>query len=163
MTLATLALSAAGLIGIAVQEGYRDVAYIPTKGDVPTLGFGTTPREDGSPVQMGDRTNPVEALQRKQRDLVTFEGAIKRCVTVPLYQHEYDAYVDMAYNIGASAFCNSTMVRRLNAGDYTGACRAILMWNRVGTQRCDVPGNRVCWGLWLRRQQTMQQCLGGAA
>lgn len=158
--IAALALSASALIGIALQEGYTDKAIIPTKGDVPTLGFGTTTRPDGSPVQMGDRTNPVEALQRKQRDLVKFEGAIKRCVTVPLYQHEYDAYVDMAYNIGSGAFCGSTMVKRLNAGDYTGACNAILMWKRVDQQDCSVPGNRICWGLWQRRLATHQQCLG---
>lgn len=155
-----LGLSAASLIGIAVSEGYRDAAYIPTKGDVPTLGFGTTTRPDGSPVRMGDTTNPVEALQRKARDLQKFEGALKTCVKVPLYQHEYDAYVDMAYNIGSGAFCGSTMVRRLNAGDYEGACNAILMWKRVGQQDCSVPGNKVCWGLWQRRLATHKQCLG---
>lgn len=158
--IAALALSAFGLIGIALQEGYTDKAIIPTKGDVPTLGFGTTTRPDGSAVQMGDKTNPVDALQRKQRDLLKFEGAIKRCVTAPLYQHEYDAYVDMAYNIGSGAFCSSTMVKRLNAGDYTGACNAILMWTRVDKQDCSIPGNRVCWGLWQRRQATHKQCLG---
>ncbi len=156
----TLALSASALIGIAVNEGYKDAAYIPTKDDVPTIGFGTTTRPDGSPVRMGDVTNPVEALQRKQRDLVRFEGAVKSCVKVPLYQHEYDAYVDFSYNIGTSAFCGSTVVKRLNAGDYQGACDAILMWKRVAQQDCSVPGNRICWGLWQRRQATHKQCLG---
>ncbi len=159
-TIGSLVLSAASLIGIAVNEGYKDTAYIPTKGDVPTIGFGTTTRPDGTPVQLGDRTNPVEALQRKARDLVKFEGAVKQCVIVPLYQHEYDAYVDMAYNIGSGAFCGSTLVRRLNAGDYQGACDAILMWKRVAQQDCSIPGNRVCWGLWQRRLVTHRQCLG---
>lgn len=158
--IAGLALSAAALIGVALQEGYEQKAYVPTKGDKVTIGFGTTTRPDGTPVQMGDKTNPVEALQRKQRDLVKFEGAIKRCVTVPLYQHEYDAYVDMAYNIGPSAFCKSTMVRRLNTGDYRGACDAILLWTRVGPQDCAEPGNKICWGLWERRKATHMQCLG---
>lgn len=158
--IASLVLSAAGLIGIAVNEGYTDGAIIPTKGDRPTLGFGTTTRPDGSPVQMTDRTNPVEALRRKARDLQKFEGALKMCVKVPLYQHEYDAYVDMAYNIGSGAFCSSTMVRRLNAGDYQGACDAIIMWKRVGQQDCSIPGNRICWGLWQRRIATHQKCLG---
>jgi lysozyme len=158
--LAALTLSAASLIGIAISEGYTDHAIIPTKGDVPTLGFGTTTRPDGSPVQMGDTTNPVDALQRKARDLQKFEGALKRCVTVPLYQHEYDAFVDLAYNIGPGAFCASTVVKRLNAEDYQGACDAILMWKRVGQQDCSVKGNRVCWGLWQRRLATHQQCLG---
>lgn len=153
-----LAFSAAALIGLAVSEGYTDRAIIPTKGDVPTLGFGTTTRPDGSPVQMGDRTNPVEALQRKARDIQKFEGALKQCVTVPLHQAEFDVYVDHAYNIGTAAFCSSTIVRRLNAGDYAGACDAILMWRRVGQQDCSVPGNRVCWGLWERRLAAHAKC-----
>lgn len=154
-----LAFSAAALIGLAVSEGYTDRAIIPTKGDVPTLGFGTTTRPDGSPVQMGDRTNPVEALQRKARDVQKFEGALKSCVQVPLHQAEYDVYVDHAYNIGTAAFCSSTIVRRLNAGDYAGACDAILMWRRVGGQDCSQPGNRVCWGLWERRLQAHEKCM----
>lgn len=153
-----LAFSAAALIGLAVSEGYTDRAIIPTKGDVPTLGFGTTTRPDGSPVQMGDRTNPVEALQRKARDIQKFEGALKQCVTVPLHQAEFDVYVDHAYNIGTAAFCSSTIVRRLNAGDYAGACDGILMWRRVGQQDCSVPGNPVCWGLWKRRLAAHAKC-----
>lgn len=160
IAIAALALSASSLIGLAVSEGYTDRAIIPTKGDVPTLGFGTTTRPDGTPVRMGDTTNPVDALQRKHRDLVRFEGAIKQCVHVPLHQAEYDVYVDMAYNIGTAGFCGSTIVRRLNAQDYAGACRAILMWNRVAQQRCDVPGNRVCWGLWQRRLALHERCMG---
>lgn len=154
-----LTLSASALIGLAVSEGYTDRAIIPTKGDVPTIGFGTTTRPDGSPVQMGDRTNPVEALQRKQRDLLKFEGAIKQCVKVPLHQAEFDVYVDMAYNIGTAGFCGSTIVKRLNAGDYAGACDAILMWKRVAAQDCSVPGNRVCWGLWERRKAAHAKCM----
>ncbi|MDZ4282829.1 MAG: lysozyme [Hydrogenophaga sp.] len=160
--IAGLMFSAAALIGLALSESYTDKAIIPTKGDVPTLGFGTTTRPDGSPVRMGDTTTPVDALQRKARDLQKFEGAIKQCVTVPLYQHEYDAYVDMAYNIGQGAFCGSTIVKRLNASDYKGACDAILMWKRVAQQDCSVPGNRICWGLWQRRLATHKQCLGPA-
>lgn len=158
--IAALAFSAAALIGLAVSEGYTDQAIIPTKGDVPTLGFGTTTRPDGTAVRMGDKTDPVQALQRKARDLEKFEGALKACVRVPLHQAEYDVYVDHAYNIGAGAFCSSTLVRRLNAQDYAGACDAILMWRRVGAQDCSVPGNRICWGLWERRKAAHAKCMG---
>lgn len=159
LIIGALSLSASALIGLAVSEGYRDAAYIPTKGDVPTVGFGSTTRPDGSPVQMGDRTDPVQALQRKARDLQTFEGALKTCVHAPLYQAEYDVYVDHAYNIGSGAFCSSSIVKRLNAGDYAGACDAILMWKRVGAQDCSQPGNRVCWGLWERRLAAHARCM----
>ena len=53
IAVAALSLSAAGFVGILLSEGYTDTAIIPTKGDVPTLGFGSTFREDGSRVQIG--------------------------------------------------------------------------------------------------------------
>lgn len=157
MWLAALVLSAAGLVGIAVDEGYSDKAIPdPVKGKaVPTIGFGTT-----GGVKMGDTTTPVKALQRKLQDVQGYENALKHCVTVPLYQHEFDVYIDLSYNIGSSAFCGSTLVKRLNAGDYPGACDAILMWRRVGNVDCSAPGNKTCSGLWARRQRLRQQCLG---
>ena len=169
---AALGLSAAALVGLVLHEGYRDRAIIPVKGDVPTLGFGSTTRSDGSPVRMGDTTTPVKALQRKLVDVQRFEGALKKCIKVPLHQHEYDAYVNLAYNIGpgksgvADGFCEakrggpSTLVMRLNASDYVGACDAILMWSRVGDVDCSAPGNKSCSGLWERRQRLHRQCLG---
>ena len=115
--IAALALSAAGFVGIALTESYTDRAVIPVPGDVPTLGFGTT---EG--VKMGDKTTPPKALVRALSDVSKFEGALKRCVKVELHQWEYDAFVSLAYNIGPGAFCGSTLVKKLNAGDYAGAC-----------------------------------------
>lgn len=158
--IALLALSAAGLVGIAVDEGYTQRAVPdPVKGTaVPTLGFGTT-----GGVKMGDSTTPVKALVRKLSDVQGFEGALKACVQVPLHQAEYDAYINLAYNIGPAAFCKSTLVRRLNTLDYAGACDAILMWRRVGSTDCSEPGNHTCPGLWARRQRLHAQCLGNPA
>jgi len=157
--LAALVLSAAGLVGIAVDEGYSAKAYPdPVLGaKVPTIGFGTT-----GGVKMGDTTTPVKALQRKLSDVQSFEGALKHCVQVPLHQYEYDAYINLAYNIGPTAFCSSTLVKRLNAHEYPGACDAILMWKMAGDVDCSAPGNKTCSGLWARRQRLHQQCLGQA-
>jgi lysozyme len=146
--IAALSLSAAAFVGILTYEGYKESAYIPVPGDVPTIGFGTT---DG--VKMGDRTNPVAAVNRAIVDVAQFEGAIKQCVKVPLYQYEYDAYVSLAYNIGSGAFCRSTLVRKLNKEDYTGACYEILRWNKMG--------NQVLPGLTRRRQGEFIKCMGG--
>lgn len=157
--LAGLAISAAALVGIAVDEGYKDKAYAdPVKGTaVPTLGFGTT-----GGVKMGDTTTPVAALQRTLVDVQQFERSLKACVKVPLHQWEYDAYVHLEYNIGATNFCTSTLVKRLNAGDYQGACNAILMWKRVGDVDCSAPGNKTCSGLWERRKRLHKSCLGAS-
>ena len=167
--IAALVLSAAGLVGIAVNEGYTSKAVPDSvKGvAVPTHGFGTT-----GGVRMGDTTTPPKALARLLSDVRRFEGALKQCVKVPLHQYEYDAYVDLAYNIGpgksgvADGFCESrrggpsVLVQRLNAGDYAGACDAIMMWKRVGDVDCSTPGNKQCAGLWARRQRLRSQCLG---
>lgn len=171
--LAVLVLSAAALVGIAVDEGYTSKAVPdPVKGvAVPTIGFGTT----GADVRMGDSITPPKALGRLLADAQKFEGALKRCVRVPLHQHEYDVYVNLAYNIGAGksgvadGFCwarrggPSTLVKRLNAYDYQGACDAILDWRFVGAVDCSAPGNRSCPGLWARRLRLHQQCLGNGA
>ncbi len=144
-----LTLSAAGLVGIAVHEGYRPTAYRPVPGDVPTIGFGTT---EG--VRMGDSIDPVRALVRKLDDVQRFEGALRTCVTVPLHQHEYDAFLSLAYNIGSGAFCGSTLVRLLNDRRYREACDQILRWDKFQ--------GRPLRGLTLRRQAEHRQCLGDA-
>jgi len=147
IVIGALTLSASALVGIAVHEGYRGEAYIPVKGDRPTLGYGST---DG--VKPGDTIEPVQALVRKLADVQRFEGALKQCVRVPLHQYEYDAFLSLAYNIGPGAFCGSTLVRRLNAGDYAGACAEILRWDRFRGEPLR--------GLTLRRQAENRQCLG---
>ena len=148
-----LVLSVAALAAIAGYEGYRSTAYIPVPGDVPTIGHGTTRYEDGSAVKMGDRVTPERAQVLLRNDASTFERAVKRCAPVPMHQHEYDAFVSLAYNIGESAFCKSTLVRKLNAGDYAGACREILKWDKFRGQPLR--------GLTMRRQAEYQQCTGG--
>ena len=78
----------------------------------------------------------------------------------PLYQREYDAYVNLTYNIGGHAFCKSRIVRLLNKQDYSGACAAIIDWRYVGATDCSKLGNRTCPGLWQRRKDLRAQCLG---
>ena len=145
-TVAALSLSAAALVALALSEGYTGKAVQPLPGDKPTIGFGTT---DG--VRMGDTITPPKALERKLRDVQAFEGALKQCVQVPLYQHEYDAYVSLAYNIGSKAFCGSTLVRELNAGNYDAACKQILRWDKFK--------GKPVRGLTLRREREYQTCI----
>jgi lysozyme len=144
--IAAISLSASALVGIATWEGFKSDAYQDIVG-VWTIGFGTT-----NNVRQGQKIDAVTALQRKIDDIQKFEGALKQCVKVPLHQHEYDAFLSLAYNIGPSAFCNSTLVRRLNEGNYEEACKQILRWNRAGTQ--------VVKGLTNRREAEYRQCIG---
>lgn len=154
IVLAALSLSAAGLVGIALNEGYTDVAVQPVPGDKWTNGFGST---EG--VKQGDRTTPPKALARALQDVQKYEGALKRCVKVPLHQYEYDVYVDHAYNVGASAFCASKMVQLLNAEDYAGACAQFDRWTFVGGKDCKIRSNK-CYGLVERRAKSRATCEG---
>ena len=147
VVIGALALSASGLVGLTAYEGYTDRAVIPIPGDVPTIGFGTT---EG--VKLGDKITPPVALARALQDAQKFEGAVKKCVRVPLHQHEYDAFLQLAYNIGSGAFCGSTLVRKLNAQDYAGACAEISRWNRAS--------GRVVNGLTIRREKERALCEG---
>ncbi len=144
---AALTLSASALVGIAVHEGFRSTAYTPVPGDVATIGFGTT---EG--VRLGDSISVERALIRLMQDATKFEKAVKRCAPVPMYQHEFSAYVSLTYNIGETAFCSSTLAKKLNAGDYKGACDQILRWDKFK--------GKPLAGLTKRRQQEHQMCLG---
>ena len=150
----SLALLASTLVGLALSESYSDKAIIPVPGDRPTTGFGTTFNADGSPVRMGQVTTPPRALVDLLRDASKFEQAVKRCAPVPMYPHEYSVFVQFTYNVGESAFCKSTLAKKLNALDYAGACQELLRWDKVQ--------GRTVRGLTLRRQAEYRECIGTA-
>lgn len=145
----SLVVSGAVLVALAVHEDYRGAAYIPVPGDVPTIGFGET-----DSVQLGDVTTPVRALIRLQASAEKHAQAVRRCAPVPMYQHEFDAYVSLTYNIGMGAFCSSTLARKLIALEYEAACHEILRWDKFR--------GKPLRGLTLRRQQEHALCLGKA-
>ena len=158
-----LALSAAAFVALLNDEGYTDRAVIPVQGDRPTVGFGSTFREDGSPVQMGDTTTPTRAVTRSLSHIQQNETGLKRCVTGPMTQGEYDILVDFAYNYGVPTACRSSMVRLTNAGNYAGACDAYLKYRFVAGYDCStlVNGkpNRRCWGVWTRSRDRRDRCM----
>lgn len=148
--IAALTLSASSLVGIAVHEGYRGDAYIPVAGDRPTIGFG-----DAQGVRIGDKTDPVRALIRLNQQADTFQREMKACIgDVPLFQHEWDAYVSLTFNIGSGAFCRSTLVKMLKETppNYVGACAQILRWDKFQ--------GRTLPGLTKRRVDEYENCTG---
>lgn len=168
IAIGALALSASAFVGILVREDYVGAAMIPTKGDVPTIGFGSTVKEDGSPVRMGETITPVPAAKRSLGHIQKDESAIKRCVgeEVPLHQAEYDVYVDLAYNIGSYNFCTNrktggpaVIPRHLKARDYVGACNAILEYKFAAGFDCSTPGNKRCAGVWTDRLKSHKKCM----
>ena len=156
-SVAALSLSAAALIGIAGWEGYKGEAYIPVPGDVPTIGFGSTVG-----VKMGDKTDPVRALIRLEKEADEYAAAVKRCAPYPMHQYEFDAFSSLTYNVGQGNFCTSTIPSKLAAGNYAAACKTILDFNKQCIKR--VAGKCVQWrvlrGLTNRREAEYKQCIG---
>lgn len=163
VAVAVLSLSAAGFVAILEREGYTDQAVIPTKGDVPTYGFGSTTREDGSAVQMGDRTTPVKAVKRSLAYLQAAEAEMKSTLEgVELSQAEYDLYLDWRYQFGGGAWRRSSMLRELRAGNYRAACDALLLYRWQGGRDCSLPENwgpQGCKGVWTSQQKRHARCI----
>jgi lysozyme len=149
IVVAALSLSAAAFGGLVAYEGYSDTPVIPIPGDKLTIGFGST---EG--VKPGDRVTPPQAVKRALQDVAKYEGAVKQCVKVPLHQYEYDSLIQLSYNIGPGNFCGSTLVKKLNALDYSGACKEILRWDRAQ--------GRQVRGLTVRREAEYKLCTGGS-
>ncbi len=147
------ALVVAAIVGgLKVDEGFSAPPYRDQAG-VWTNGYGNT-------VGVTAKTPPItpqqaEALLVKQVD--EWMLAVDSALTVSAGENQTAAFVSLTHNIGKTAFRNSTVVRRWNAGDFIGACRAILMWDKI-----TVGGRKVVnRGLQLRRKREQAQCLIG--
>jgi len=155
-TVATMVLAASTLVGIAVHENYREVAHVPAKGDVPTIGFGHT-----SGVKLGDKTTPVRSLIQLMDEVQgVYVDGLKKCITAPLFDYEFAAYISLAYNIGVPAFCRKAkpgqppnLIDLINTQRYEEACQRIEAY-KYG------PGRKVLPGLVKRRADERATCEG---
>lgn len=145
-TIVGAAAAAALLLFTPAQEGrvfktYRDI------GGVLTYCDGAT-----ESAQWGRTYTPAECNAQLDRDLERHAEGIAKCVPMNILTvGQRVAFVDVAFNIGVSAFCASSMARRANQGDMVGACNALLLWNKVG-------GREVA-GLTNRRQRERELCM----
>ena len=157
---AGMVLSASAFIGLVSSEGYTDKAIIPTKGDRPTKGFGSTFNENDTPVKMGDTTTPVRALRLAHSHISKEENKFRNSLPgVALSQGEYDVYVDWIYQYGSGAWIKSSMRRELLAGRYPEACKALLLYRKSAGYDCSIPGNKICPGVWTRQKERYKACM----
>lgn len=158
MVIAALTLSAAGFGGIAVDEQFRSTAYVPVAGDRPTIGFGSTFWFDGRPVKMGEKIDVITAIRLKLAHVGVDEAALKKCVTAPVSQKEFDLLTSHAYQYGHRATCGSTLVALLNQGNYAQACEQYSRWTFVQGRNCRDPRSD-CRGVAIRADERKAQCL----
>ena len=104
-------------------------AYLCPAG-VRTIGWGTT-RIDGKAIPADLVWTGNQCDDAFLEDMKEYEDAVKRLVTVGLQQWEYDALVSFAYNCGVHALAKSTLLRKLNNGDFSGAALEFQRWNKA--------------------------------
>ncbi len=110
-------------------EGLRLSAYKCSAG-VWNIGYGST-----SGVRPGMKITQAEAEQRLRADLSRFEQKLNKLVKVKLNQNEFDALVSFVFNIGITAFSNSTLLRLLNQGQArVDVADQLLRWDKVNGQ-----------------------------
>ncbi|GAB5500997.1 MAG: hypothetical protein PsegKO_33080 [Pseudohongiellaceae bacterium] len=134
---------------IARAEGLRLRAYQDSAG-VWTIGYGHT----GPAARKGNVISEQEASRLLQADLGTAERAVSCRVKRPLNDDQFAALVSLVFNIGEGAFGRSTCLRRLNAGDETGALEALRWWRKAG--------GRLLAGLVRRREAEVRLWQGAA-
>ncbi|WP_254448916.1 lysozyme [Thalassococcus sp. S3] len=133
-------------------EGLRLEAYQDIVG-VWTVCYGET-----KGVRPGDSYTRAECDAMLAREVLAYRAGLHRFFTDETVSERLPiprdlAFVSLAYNVGISGASNSTAVRRLNAGNVSGACEALTWWNRAG--------GRVIRGLVNRRAEERALCLQG--
>ena len=118
-----------GLALIRQFEGLRLSAYRCAAG-VLTIGWGTT-----KGVKMGLEITRDEADRLLLEDAQRFADHVKALVKVPLNQNQTDALAALVYNIGPSAFAQSTLLKRINDGRHDLAASEFERWVNAGGKR----------------------------
>lgn len=117
-----------GLHLIKHFEGLRLQAYQCSAG-VWTVGYGH---------RSGDVIDEAQAASFLREDIAESESAVNSLVKAPLKQNQFDALVSFVFNLGSGNFHSSTLLKKLNAGDYAGTADELLRWVHAGGQR--LPG-----------------------
>lgn len=125
-------ISDTGLALIRQYEGYMPKCYQDVAGYW-TVGYGHLLQNKS---QCPDKPLSIQqALYLLKQDVQEAEDAVQRYVTVPLTQGQYDALVSWTFNLGQGSLRQSTMLERLNAGDFATAAEEMKRWDKAGGQR----------------------------
>lgn len=125
-----IALAAAASMSLSMDfEGLRYYAY-PDPIGIPTICYGHT-----AGVKMGQVANEATCKRLLGEDTHAAMSAVLKHTTAELNSNELGAYTDFTLNVGETKFRNSTLLKKLNAGDHSGACRELLRWVYAGGKK----------------------------
>lgn len=142
-----IVLASASLVATVIQfEGSEPVAYQDVVGVQTVCAGHTGPDIDPNKVYTAQECNAMLV-----HDLTKHGQGLLQCITVPINQNQYDAFTSFTFNVGVQGFCKSTLVKKLNAGDYTGACDQMTRWVYADGKKFQ--------GLVNRRKKERELCL----
>jgi lysozyme len=150
------AAAVATALFIAGFEGNSNTVYVDPVGHYAVCVGHDSTGVDGKPLRLGETYTDDVCSYLLGKDTAAAMAVVTNKVRVPISDGERDAYTDFVFNMGASAFAGSTALRKLNAGDHTGACNELTRWNK-GHVRGQVV---VLPGLTKRRAAEVKACLG---
>ena len=119
--------SVAGVAMTKQLEGLQLTAYQDQAGRW-TIGYGHA----GPDVHAGLTITQAQAEQLLERDLAAAVACVNRAVTSGINQNQFDALVDFVFNLGCGSLLSSTLLRQVNAGDFTAAAQQFLLWDHAG-------------------------------
>ena len=131
--------SQSGIDLIKKFEGFRSKPYLDIVG-VKTIGYGHACFNGEVPPDCISLSQADELLKS---DLAKFESGVNALVKIPLIQNQFDALVSFAFNLGLGNLKSSTLLKKLNAKDISGAADEFHKW--------DLAGGKHVKGLLIRR------------
>ena len=115
--------------GLHKVTGADSVTAYPCPANVWTIGYGAT----GPGILPGVVWTKAQCEERLQDDVTEFSAGVAKLLgDSKTTQHQFDALVSLAFNIGLGGLTKSTVLRKHKAGDYAGAADAFAMWNKGG-------------------------------
>lgn len=114
---------------IILSEGKENVAYLDVV-RVPTSCYGHT----GPEVQVGAKYTDDQCMDALEADLSHAANGIKTCIKADVPPQSLASFISFSYNVGTKNFCQSTLVKKLNAGDLAGACAELSKWTKAKGQ-----------------------------
>lgn len=129
-------------------EGFSSKPYLCPAG-IPTIGYGSTFYRNGAKVKMSDTTiDKITATDMLLAEMNRCGAKVLKLSRVPLTDGQFGALASFVYNLGSGRLQASTLLRKLNRGDYDGAALEFRKWCFAGKKKLP--------GLVLRRNAEMQ-------
>ena len=116
---------------IKMFEGFRAKPYKCPAG-VPTIGYGSTFYSNGKKVTLKDKLITEQDATNLLTTVVTnFSSGVSKLLKIQVTQNQFDALVDFAYNVGIGNLKSSTLLKKVNAKNFSGAALEFIKWNKA--------------------------------